>query len=301
MRSPLPVQRRRRVAAALATVALAAAAVVSLPGTSATAAAFRPSGDSCGTTLYKADGSAWSCSFVDNFSGTRLDTTKWTIGETATSGFFVGNTCLTANNVAVGGGELRLTARDTGQSFTCPTAAGGFTTRYTGGHIGTVGHFSQTYGRFEVRSRYPQSSSGLTANFWMYPDKQTYGAWPSSGEIDVSEWWSSSPTQVLPTLHYSGSTFAGDSGWGCTVADPTTWHTYTLVWQPTQMQFSIDGTTCFTDSWTPNAPLVAPQPFDKPFSMLLTMAAGGASGADAVSASTTFPATYEVDYAKAWK
>lgn len=301
MKSMLPV--RRRTAAALATAALGAAAVVALPGTAATAAWGRPpSGDSCGTTLYKADGSAWSCSFVDNFSGTRLDTTKWTIGETSTSGFYVGNTCLTANNVAVGNGELRLTARDTGQDFTCTTpGGGGFTTRYTGGHIGTVGHFSQTYGRFEVRARYPQSASGLTANFWMYPDKLTYGAWPSSGEIDVAEWWSSSPTQVLPTLHYSGSSFLNDSGWGCTVADPTVWHTYTLVWQPTQMAFSIDGTTCFTDSWTPAAPLVAPQPFDKPFSMLLTMAAGGSSGTDAVVANTTFPATFEVDYAKAWK
>jgi len=155
--------------------------------------------------------------------------------------------------------------------------------------------------RFDVRARYPQSGSGLRGGFWMYPAKQTYGAWPASGEIDVAEWWSSSPNTVLPTLHYSGSSQFGDSGWNCTVTDPTVWHDYTLVWLPTQMQFSIDGRTCFTDTWTPNAPLVAPQPFDQPFNMILNMAVDN-TGSNLVSAqSTSLPATYEVDYVKAWK
>jgi beta-glucanase (GH16 family) len=256
------------------------------------------SGDACGSLIAKSGGT-WACTFADNFSGTSLDTSKWYVATTAATGFYTGNTCFTADNVAVRNGELRLTTRDTGSTFACTSASGSFATRYTGAHIGTIGHFSQTYGRFEVRARYPQTAAGVHGGSWLYPDKQTYGAWPASGEIDTSEWWSNTPNTVLPTLHYSGSTTA-DSGSGCTVADPTTWHTYTLVWQPTVMQFSIDGVTCFTRSWTPDAPLVAPQPFDQPFHLLLTMGVDG-TGPNAVGSQTTLPATYEVDYVKAWK
>ncbi|HWU22338.1 MAG TPA: glycoside hydrolase family 16 protein [Nocardioides sp.] len=290
---------RRAVPGAVAVLALAAAALA-LPGTAAPAVAGRPtSGDSCGATVLKADGTPWTCTFTDNFSDTKLDTTKWTVGVTATSGFVMGKTCFTADNVVEKGGELRLTTRNVGQPFTCSSPYGSFTTSYTGAHVGTVGKWAQAYGRYDVRARYPKSGSGLHGGYWLYPAKLTYGAWPASGEIDVAEWWSSVPTTVLPTLHYSGSTQA-DSGSACTVADPTVWHDYALVWEPTQMQFSIDGQVCFTDSWTPNSPLVAPQPFDQPFNIIMNMAVDDTTN-NAVTSTTTLPATYEVDYVKAWK
>ena len=34
-------------------------------------------GDACGTQPLKADGTPWQCTFVDDFSGTTLDRTKW--------------------------------------------------------------------------------------------------------------------------------------------------------------------------------------------------------------------------------
>jgi beta-glucanase (GH16 family) len=269
-----------------------------VPSTSATSS----STPYCGPQQLKVDGSPWTCTFSDNFSGSTLDTTKWSVGTTAQTGFSVGQTCFQSGDVTVSGGALNLTSRDSGTPYTCDSPAGAFTTRYSGGHVATAGKFSQTYGRFDVRARYPLDGPGLHGGFWLYPAAQTYGPWPASGEIDVSEWWSGVPTTVLPTLHYTTSTFLDDSGWLCQVVDPTAWHVYSVVWAPVLMQFSIDGTPCFTRQWTPDAPLVAPQPFDKPFNMVLTFGADGdGMPTNIVTPLTTFPATYQVDYVRAWR
>lgn len=255
----------------------------------------------CGPQVYKTDGSPWTCSFADNFSGTSVDPDKWLVASTAATGFSVGRTCFEPWNVTEGGGSLDLTAADIHRTFWCRAGGSGFFTRYTGGHLATNGRFAQTYGRFEVRARYPRSGSGLHAGFWMYPAKMTYGAWPASGEIDVSEWWSVAPNTMVPTLHYRGSSAAADSSRACTVTDPTAWHVYRVVWQPTVISFSIDGRTCFSRQWTPTLPQIAPEPFNRPFTLVLTNAVDANSGFNRVTSSTALPATYQVDYARAWR
>jgi beta-glucanase (GH16 family) len=291
--------------ALIASAALGAAVLLPLQATTTGGApAAAATSDACGPVLTKADGTPWQCSFVDNFSGRDVDTTKWLVGDTSWSGYRTGVTCYTAStkNVAVRNGELQLTARRESRPFTCNSPYGSFTTQYTGGHVATFNRFAQAYGRYEVRAALPSNATtGLHGGaFWLYPQKQAYGAWPASGEIDVAEWWSAAPTTLLPTLHYSGSTSA-DSGWGCTVADPSQFHTYGLEWTTTEMRFFIDGTMCFQRSWTPDSPLVAPQPFDQPFNIVMNLGVGDTSGSNAVSASTSLPATYHVDYVKAWR
>jgi beta-glucanase (GH16 family) len=260
--------------------------------------------DACGAVTLKADGTPWACSYVDNFDGKSLDPSKWIIQHTAATGFRSGLTCFTdsSKNIQVGRGELKLTASTLKGKFVCKSPSGDFTTTYTGGMIGTRTKFSQAYGRFEVRAKYPDvTKPGVHGGFWMYPLNHTYGRWPASGEIDVAEWWSVDPTLVLPSLHFNGRNSEVDSGWGCRVADPSNYHTYTVEWLPTGFSFFIDGTPCFTRTPTPDEPLVAPQPFDQPFSMILNMGVGTDNGTvNAVSSTTPLPATYSVDYAKAW-
>ena len=257
--------------------------------------------DACGEIRTKADGTPWTCTFADNFNGKSLDGANWLVGETAFSGFTTGSTCFKAGNVAVRWGMLRLTTRDEGYTFTCHSPAGSFQTRYTGGHIGTRGRFAQTYGKFEIRARYPRTTAGVGIGYWLYPTKLTYGAWPASGEIDIAEWWSNVPNTTLPSLHYSGSNPSVDSGWSCTVATPTSFHTYGVEWSSTEMVFKIDGEECFRRSWTPAWPQVAPRPFDHPFEMVLNAGVDRTTGPNAVTAATVLPATYEVDYVKAWR
>ena len=130
--------------------------------------------------------------------------------------------------------------------------------------VGTRDKFSQTYGRFEVRARFPATTTGgVRGGFWMFPVDRHYG----------------------------------DSGWDCRVEDVTSFHTYTVVWRPSVIRFYIDGKTCFSRMPTPDSPQLAPQPFDREFSMILNLGVL----TQGLSWRTKFPAELVVDYAKAWR
>jgi beta-glucanase (GH16 family) len=260
--------------------------------------------DACGDIRTKADGSSWDCSFVDNFDGRELNPDKWITQQTEVTGFRSGLTCFTTakKNLQVSQGTLKLVARNEKGKFLCQSPTGAFTTTFTGGMIGTRTKFSQTFGRFEVRAKLPTARrSGVHGGFWMFPLNLKYGTWPASGEIDIAEWWSNQPTVVMPSLHYNGRDPETDSGWDCRVSTPSAYHTYALEWLPSGLKFFIDGELCFSRTPDPAAPLVAPQPFDHPFSMILNMGVGPGIGNNAVSPSTPLPATYTVDYVKAWR
>ncbi|WP_188113238.1 glycoside hydrolase family 16 protein [Nocardioides humilatus] len=255
--------------------------------------------DRCGPLIVKPSGRTWECTFVDNFSGTTLDSERWMTQRTTQTGFRTERTCYTdsPDNLALSDGTLVLTARK-GRMVNCHFGAALLRTRYTGGMIGVRDRYTQTYGRFEVRGKFPATQdAGVHGGFWMYPRDDTYGRWPSSGEIDVAEWWSSDPTLVIPSLHFDGRDPDVDSGWDCRVEDVSAFHTYTVVWRRKLIEFSIDGVPCFSRSWDPDSPLRQPQPFDHPFRMILNM---GVSASTATR-HTDFPAPYVVDYVKAWK
>lgn len=296
----------RRVLVTL--VLLAAAGTASLTAVSSGAVSAAPASavtetDACGYVRYKPSGVPWACTFVDNFAGSTLDVAKWIAQQTELTGFRTGRTCYVASpaNIAVGDGVLRLSALENGW-FVCKNPLRDFRTRYTGGMVGTRGNFSQAFGRFEVRAKYPIArTSGLHGGFWMYPRTHLYGTWPASGEIDVAEWWSNDPTLVLPSLHFLGRDPLEHSGWGCRVGDVSAFHTYAVEWYRSFMRFLIDGQECWRTSWTPTAPLVAPQPFDHPFSLILNMGVGTSSGANKITSRTPFPSRYVVDYVKAWR
>jgi len=298
---------RRACAAALAVAALWSAPGDALssgadPSASSTSAE-RARTDACGPLVGKPGGGHWRCTFVDNFSGTALDTSKWAVQDTVESGFRSGLTCYRGGeNVEVSDGTLRLTARDLGRPVDCSNPYGQFLTRYTGGLVTTRNSFTQIYGRFEVRAKFPTARTpGVHGAFWMYPPQLRYGQWPASGEIDVAEWWSSDPQTVLPTLHYNGRNFHADSGWGCQVADVSSYHTYRVEWYRTGMRFFVDNALCFSRKWRPEPPQEFPQPFDHPFGMILNMGVGTAAGSNRVTEETELPATFVVDYARAWK
>lgn len=300
------VPMRTRVAGTMAAVlvtALGAVGAVALGGDddrrrTETAA----TGPSCGASVPKPGGGYWRCTFSDDFKGSTLDPAKWKVQTTAASGFQVNRECHVASprNVSVGAGVLRLTVRREAAPFTCVAGGSSWTTQYTAGTVMTWNRFDQAYGRFEFRAAFPASTQpGLHSNLWLYHRHNTYGAGRVSGEIDVAEWFSQTPNQVYPSLHYEGRVPANDTAWNCFVGAPGGYHKYVLEWTPTQMRFLYDGRLCFTRSWAPAAPLVAPQPFDHPFFVILTQALGG--GHNAPVAGTTLPATTRVDYVRVWR
>lgn len=296
--------RRVRAARLAGTVGLLMAALVPVTGGTAVAGPPGSGGGSsspCGDTVWKKpDGSAYVCTFGDEFEGRSLDTSKWVVQDTSKTGFHIGGACMTGStNLKIGRGQARLSVTRE-DPFVCKSPAGDFVTEFRGVDISTFGKFAQTYGRFEARMAMPAATGkGPHGGFWMNPRDKAYGAWPHSGEIDVAEWYGNRPDYVHPSLHYAGRDFWEDTGWDCYIGRSDVFHDYAVEWDATVMRFYIDGKMCWSRSWVPDAPLVAPQPFDKAFFLSLSHGIGPASFNEP-EATTTFPATIVVDRVRVW-
>lgn len=263
----------------------------------ASPAAARADTPSCGSAaIAKPGGGTWTCTFSDDFDGTSLDPAKWGVMTTATMGFTQAGECYVDDpqHVSVGFGMLTLTAT---QSST-PQPCGWFNSSYRTGLVFTRDRFAQTYGRFEVRARFPKGG-GFQSAYWMWPQDGAYGV--SSGEIDVAEYYGYWANWVYPHIHIKDSRRADyGSGGSCPVRDPSgSFHTYAVEWLPGSFKFIYDGVTCASVvNWDPPDPLVYPQPFDQPFFMILQLALG--YGLNAPTADSAFPARFRVDYVRAW-
>ncbi|MDO7869120.1 glycoside hydrolase family 16 protein [Nocardioides jiangxiensis] len=288
--------RSRSILAVAGLTAATALAVVG-PGGSADAAW----GPYCGSTIRKAGGGTWKCTFSDDFSGRSLDTTKWSPLLTSNTGVQTPD-CRIDNpdTLSVGGGYISLSTVDTGSDFVCqgPSWSTDFTTHYQSGGITSRNSFAQTYGRYEFRAAFPGSTSaGLHSALWLWPKELVYGA--DSGELDVAEYYTGAPGRVVPTVHYDDGGLDPDkTDWHCYVANPGAFHTYAMEWTPTSLTFLYDGQTCLVDTWLSGA-LAKPAPFDQDFFMILNQSIG--AGFNAPTEATEFPGTMKVDYVRVWK
>lgn len=263
-----------------------------------------PSGPSCGPTVLKSDGTPWTCTFSDGFAGTELDQTSWSGIETATARIGVDDCYLglEGDNVVVRDGVLRLSSHREDEPFTCEHPDSAYDTRYTAGGVTTLRKFSQTYGRFEIRAAMPDSDGpGLQSALWLVPEDPTfYGAWPSSGEIDIAEFYSNFPDRIIPALHYDSLTpWQERTNTACTLLDPTVFHTYGLEWTAQKLTVTIDGSTCVEHVLNPLAPLLGSAPFDRPFNINLTQALGVQDNSLPEGADVD-RATLLVDYVRVW-
>ena len=260
--------------------------------------------DSCGLRPVKADGTPWSCTFVDTFGGTALDRTKW-VPQTV---FASGNYPLGAfacyyddpANISVSGGALHLTVRNTSPPRSCTDPVfGTIPTPYSAGMVSTYHLFSQQYGRFEARFRTQKTDQpGLQEAWWLWPDDREgpLGSWPLAGEIDIVETYSQYPGLGVPYLHYTANDNGGpvpglNTAWDCP-AERGVYNTYTLVWTATSIQSYVNGTSCLLN--TSGNPA-----FMKKYILNLTQALG--YGANSYTGTAPMPATMDVDYVKVWQ
>ncbi len=263
----------------------------------------------------KAGGGTWTCTFDDEFAAstgdaTALKTSWWVPQLTATSAFTTGpigyQACYvnSTKNISVSAGALHLTARKEAAPFTC----GAFRTQYTAGMVSTYTNFNQTFGRFEVRALLPPTTAaGLQETLWLWPVNDVrYGAWPGSGEVDFSEFYSLYSSLDIPYIHYDYSPSTVNptthtntvTAYNCQIS-LSRYNDYAVVWSPGQFSITINGGTCLVDNYLA-AGLTGAQPFDQPFFVALTQALG--VGANAFNPATTpLPATTSVDYVRVWK
>jgi beta-glucanase (GH16 family) len=257
--------------------------------------------DGCGAQPRKASGSYWSCTFVDDFTGSTLDRTKW-VPQTvfATGDALSGYACYDDDPsvVSVGGGTLNLSVRKNATALPC--ANGLPATPYRAGMVSTYHLFSQQYGRFEARFKTTATTApGLQESWWLWPDDRDPLAqlvWPLNGEIDIAETYSVYPDLGVPFLHYGGNDNGGpiagtNTSWSCAAARGV-FNTYTLEWTASRLEVFINGHSCLVNTSGDSA-------FRKHYILNLTQALG--TGADAVTAATKVPAVMNVDYVKVWK
>jgi beta-glucanase (GH16 family) len=249
----------------------------------------------CGTTIRKTDGTAWRCVFVDNFNGTSLNTAKWKVITSNDADYRSRKDCFvnSPKNIAVANGVLKLTTRRT-STFTCSKGMDAYQATGTSGMVSTMGRFTQTYGRFQMRAKWPYTTKpGLQAAFWLWPENASGMAWPVTGELDIAEWYSKYPDRAIPYLHTA-------TGWlnpssitnnYCVLKNPADWHTYTLEWTAKRILISYDGKTCLDTH--------GGAPFNVPAFISLAQAFGVKKNAPTTA--TPFPSTLQVSYVKVWK
>ena len=152
---------------------------------------------------------------------------------------------------------------------------------YMSGLITTQPSFAQTYGYFEMRARLPRGK-GLWPAFWLLPLDQS---WPP--EIDVME-SIGNPSQVFVTTHSKASKQEGFER----RISPDEFHTFAVSWDPMNVIWYIDGREAGRHA--------TPADMHKPMFMLANLAVGG-QWPGAPDASTRFPATYEIDFIRAYR
>lgn len=188
-------------------------------------------GSSSGSLVPAGVGGSWNLVFNDSFTGSSLDTSKWSTGW-----FGSGVTravdsneiaCYDPANVSEGNGELDLSM--TQQSTSC----GGATQPYDGAAVTTNGKFEFTYGFVEVRAWL--AGNGSTVYDWpqIWLDGQS---WPTDGEIDILEGLGGGAC-----YHWHGPPDGTGYG-GCASGTFTGgWHTFGMDWEPGIVTYYYDG------------------------------------------------------------
>ena len=270
-----------------------------------------PTGDmnpkpwACGAKVRKADGSLWTCRFVEHFSGRSLDLSSWTVHRGSNNISPPGQQFVCAlddpDNLQVRSGRLHLTVRREPSPFPCVDDRNQepFTAQYSAATISQLDKLDVTYARVEVRAKLPTARvPGIHSAIWMYPQEEIYGTWPRSGEIDITEYYTRYPDRSIPYLHYVRDPGDPVTNNFCKL-NPRLYHRFLLEWTPGLITVKHDGKICLTHRIDPAAPLTGSAPFDQPFHLILTQTLGvGQNPFDPLT--TPLPQTLLIDWVKIW-
>ena len=250
-------------------------------------------------TGYDAPGSypGYTLTWSDEFNGTTLSTTDWSYdsGDGCPGLCGWGNNELeyyTAppNNLIFQDGKMIIEAR--AETF------GG--KNYTSTKIKTQGKKTFRFGRIDIRAILPKTK-GLWPAFWLLPQSNVYGNWPTSGEIDMMEQIGSEPAKVLGTAHYGpgpGSTYISRN-YSLSGSDfNAAFHVFSLEWTQDQIKWYVDNNLFSTVS---KADLGAnTYPFNEQFYLIVNLAIGG-NLPGAPDTSTLLPQWLIVDYIRVYQ
>ena len=253
----------------------------------------------------------WTLVWNDEFSGRKLDTTKWdyqigTGSQYGLNGW--GNEeaqYYTPENVFVKDGYLVIEAKKEEKEGKSYTSGRVRTMKQDGSPL-----FTTTYGRIEASMSLPEGN-GVWPAFWMLSADESYGTWPLSGEIDIMESRGRLPNRVYNAIHYgqpwpmqkyTSSMYKFPAG-----QKTTGFHEYAVEWEPGVIRWFVDGNMYYeTSSWWTMAndavePFEYPAPYDKPFYILLNLAIGGTYDEYRLPNDYDLPVQMKVDYVRVYE
>ncbi|WP_394217741.1 carbohydrate binding domain-containing protein [Halobacillus trueperi] len=262
--------------------------------------------------------SDWSLVWNDEFLAEEIDSDKWTYdignwivdeyGEGVAAGW--GNNekeyyTDSSENSYTEDGHLVIKAKKEEEPIT--DKFGSYD--YTSAKLKTKGLFSKKYGKFEAKMKLPEGQ-GFWPAFWMMPEDDVYGPWPTSGEIDIMEAAGGDTSNIGGTIHYGeewpNNTYTGKEYHFPEGEDFTGYHTYSVEWEPGEIRWYVDGelyqtlNDWFSKGENQGDQYAYPAPFDQEFYMILNLAVGGWYGGDP-DETTEFPGKMEVDYVRVYE
>ena len=216
--------------------------------------------------------------FFDDFSGTKLDRSKWNAEVT---GMHFNNELQayvdSEKTIYIVHGAAAQGAKN-GALVLQPRSSPGFKTKdgqrydFISGRINTKNKFEFTYGIAEARIKMT-SGAGLWPAWWLLGG----GIWPTSGEVDIME-FVGERDWISAAVHgsgYSGETPFVNRKYFEPGNDVSQWHTYAVDWTPDALLFKYDGVPMFRVNRT-MAEHYGKWSFDTPEYLILNFALGGA-------------------------
>ncbi|WLR46388.1 glycoside hydrolase family 16 protein [Halobacillus litoralis] len=250
--------------------------------------------------------SDWSLVWNDEFLAEEIDSDKWTYdignwivdenGEGVAAGW--GNNekeyyTDSSENSYTEDGHLVIKAKKEEEPVT--DEFGSYD--YTSAKLKTKGLFSKKYGKFEAKMKLPEGQ-GFWPAFWMMPEDDVYGPWPTSGEIDIMEAAGGDTSNIGGAIHYGeewpNNTYTAKDYHFPEGEDFRDYHTYSVEWEPGEIRWYVDGelyqtlNDWFSKGENQGDKYAYPAPFDQEFYMILNLAVGGWYGGDP-DETTEFP------------
>lgn len=272
----------------------------------------------------------WALIWVDEFNGKKIDQTKWGFDIDCWGGGNDERQCYTKNkrNADIEDGKLVITARRervTGPALpkhlrfgsALPDAQA--TRDFTSARLTTRAKASWRYGKIEVRAILPQGQ-GTWPAIWMLPEKETYGPWAASGEIDILEavnlgvpcakCTGGRENHILGTLHFGGK-WPNNLHKGEEVPFPGVldgkFHTYAIEWHPDRIIWQVDGQIYAertVSEWSTTGSANRGAPFDQPFHLIMNLAIGGKLAENRGLGGVRLdgqPKRMEIDWVRVWQ
>ncbi len=272
----------------------------------------------------------WVMVWSDDFDGSKIDRAKWGLDNDCWGGGNEEHQCYTKSprNAGIEDGKLVITARNEtviGPALpehlqrSSPTPEAQAVRQMSSARLHTRGKASWLYGKFEIHAKLPQGQ-GTWPAIWMLPEKDRYGAWAASGEIDILEAVNlgvpcekcpgGRENTILGTLHFGGklpkNLQKGEEAPFPEVLDDK-FHTYAIEWAPDRIIWTVDGRR-FAErqrsEWSTTGSKNPGAPFDQPFYLILNLAIGGklaeTRGVGGVRLDG-YPKRMEIDWVRIWQ